>query len=126
MINIVLVFFHLGVGGATPAISGETPSIRLCGKSKSLGFMASGLFSWAFNFFVPYMFNVGEGNWGAKTGFFFAGLSFLSVIVMWFGIPEMKNRTYAEIDRMFEMKLPTRKFRTYQVPATEVVESQRS
>ena len=117
MINLVLVFFHLGVGGATPVISGETPSVRLRGKSQSLGFIAAGLFSWAFNFFVPYMFNVDEGNWGAKTGFFFAGLCILCVAVMWFEIPEMKNRTYAEIDEMFEMKLPTRKFRTYKAHA---------
>jgi len=59
------------------------------------------------------MFNVNEGNWGVKTGFFFAGLCVIAVIVMWFDIPEMENRTYAEIDEMFELKLPTWKFRTF-------------
>lgn len=118
MINLVLVIFNVGAGGIIPIILAETSSIRLRAKSNAIGFLVNGFFSWAFNFFVPYMFNADQGNWGGKTGFFFAGLCLIAAVVLWLELPEMKNRSYRQLDEMFEKKLRTREFAKYQCSST--------
>jgi SP family general alpha glucoside:H+ symporter-like MFS transporter len=51
-----------------------------------------------------------EWNWAGMTGFFYAGLTALLITFMWFMLPETKDRTFAELDVMFENKLPARRF----------------
>ena len=54
-------------------------------------------------------------NFGvSNTMFFYGATSAVSVAVMWFVIPETKNRSYLELDEMFELKVPTRKFKTFE------------
>lgn len=50
-------------------------------------------------------------GWGAKIGFFFGPLSVLSTILVYFVVPESKSRTYAELDELFERRIPARKFK---------------
>jgi SP family sugar:H+ symporter-like MFS transporter len=38
---------------------------------------------------------------------------FITVVWVYFYLPEIKNRTLEEIDEMFEARLPARKFRKY-------------
>ncbi|KAH7140076.1 maltose permease MAL61 [Dactylonectria estremocensis] len=113
MINLVMVFFNLGAGPVIPIIVAETSAVRLRAKANALGFVCNGLASCAFNLFVPYMFNSDEGNLGGKTGLFFAGLCVIAWSVLFFELPEMKNRTYLQLDEMFENKVKTRHFRKY-------------
>lgn len=44
------------------------------------------------------------------TGFFYAGLTALLAVFMFFMLPECKGRTYAELDVLFENKVSARKF----------------
>ncbi|KAK5044657.1 hypothetical protein LTR84_010549 [Exophiala bonariae] len=113
MINLILFFFNVGAGPVIPIIVAETSSVRLRAKANGIGFLCNGFASWAFNFFVPYLFNVDELNWGGKTGFFFAGLTAIAGVVLWLELPEMKNRTYRQLDEMFENRVRTRDFRKY-------------
>jgi MFS transporter, SP family, general alpha glucoside:H+ symporter len=113
MINLVLFFFNIGAGPIVPIIIAETSSIRLRAKTNAIGFLCNGFASWLFNFFVPYMFNADEGNLGGKTGFFFAGLCVIAFAVLFLELPEMKNRTFRQLDEMFEEKVATRKFKTF-------------
>jgi hypothetical protein len=110
---LVIFFYGTGVGGAFPVVGSETSSARLRAKSNALGFAMQYFASWAFNFFVPYMFNSDQANWGGKIGFFFFGLCIVAFAVVWLEVPEMKGRTYAEIDLMFEQRLPTRAFKKH-------------
>lgn len=50
-------------------------------------------------------------NWGAKTGLFYAGTNLLCNIWCWFRLPETKDRSFGEIDLMFENQVPARKFK---------------
>lgn len=122
---VVSVAFSCGVGGVYPVVGGETSSARLRAKSNAVGFVMNGFASWLFNFVVPYLFNVDQANLGGKTGFFFAGLCLVGVLVVFLEIPEMKGRNYDELDAMFELRLPTRAFKGHIVEprATEVVKS---
>ncbi|KAF6834720.1 maltose permease, partial [Colletotrichum plurivorum] len=114
-IALLVISFVLasGVGAAWPVVSAETSSIRLRSQSQTVAWVANALFSWVFMFVVPYLFNTDEANLGGKIGLIFAGLSVLGFILIFLEIPEMKGRSYIEIDYMFEQKLPTRMFKTY-------------
>lgn len=49
-------------------------------------------------------------NWGGRTGLFWAGLGLLCITWTYFRQPEMKGRTYGELDTLFEQKISARKF----------------
>ena len=53
-------------------------------------------------------------NLGAKTAFIFAGCVFCTLIWAFFYIPETKARTMAEVDEMYAINLPMRKWRDYE------------
>lgn len=50
-------------------------------------------------------------NWGAKAGLFYAGTNLLCNIWCWFRLPETKDRTFGEIDLLFDNHVPARKFK---------------
>jgi hypothetical protein len=54
-------------------------------------------------------------GWGAKTALFYAGTNLLCMIWCWFRLPETKDRTFGEIDLLFEHKVPARKFKSTSV-----------
>lgn len=56
------------------------------------------------------MLSPNEWNWAGMTGFFYAGLTALLIAFMWFMLPETKDRTFAELDVLFENKVSARKF----------------
>lgn len=114
MINLVMVFFNVGAGPVIPIITSETSSVRLRAKANAIGFVCNGFASWLFNFCVPYIFNADEGNLGGKTGLIFSAFSVIAWLIFFFELPEMKNRTYLQLDEMFENKVKTREFRKYQ------------
>lgn len=53
--------------------------------------------------------NMGR-NWGAKTGFFYAGTTALVTIWTYFRVPETGGFSFAELDILFTNKVPARKF----------------
>jgi hypothetical protein len=71
-------------------------------------------------FAVPQLLLPGAGNLGAKTAFIFAGCNVLTWIWAYFYIPETMARTAAEIDEMYAIGLPMRKWRNYKCEAVAV------
>lgn len=51
-----------------------------------------------------------DWNWGAKGGFFWAGIAVLFVIWGYFRLPEPKGLTYSELDLLFEHRVSARGF----------------
>ncbi len=64
---------------------------------------------------IPYLINPDEADLGGKLGFFFGGLSVPCLIWWYLRVPEMKGRTYEEIDIMFERQVKTRLFKGYEI-----------
>lgn len=64
-------------------------------------------------FAVPQITSPEAGNLGVKAAFIFGGCVFLTTIWAYFYIPETKARTVAEVDEMYDIKLPMRKWRNY-------------
>ncbi|ETI28107.1 hypothetical protein G647_00556 [Cladophialophora carrionii CBS 160.54] len=99
------------VGPACYPIVAETPSGRLRYKTIVIGrfvYNLTGIFN---NSVTPRMIAADSWNWGAKTGLFYAGTNLLCNIWCWFRLPETKDRSFGEIDLMFENHVPARKFK---------------
>jgi len=74
----------------------------------------------------PYMINNTAWNWGGKSAFFWATPCVAAAIWCYFRLPEMKDRSYRELDILFvgsllhrggqltvqERRVPARKFKT--------------
>ncbi|KAF7879840.1 uncharacterized protein EAF02_008010 [Botrytis sinoallii] len=108
-VTLQMVWFTIG-----PSISlaGEISSLRLRAKSQSLGFFFNYSYSTVWNVAVPYMFNATKGNLGGKMGWIFFATACITWFIVWIEIPETKDRTYGELDEMFNERVPAKKFKT--------------
>ncbi|CAN9239302.1 unnamed protein product [Alternaria alternata] len=111
------VVYIIGYNGMIAAYAwltgGEIPSQRLrsytFGIASAVGFAGA----WLATFTAPYFINPESLNWGPEYGWIWGPSCFITVIWVYFYLPEIKNRTLEEIDEMFEARLPARKFRKY-------------
>jgi hypothetical protein len=94
-------------------IATEISSYRLRVKSLSIGVFAQTLSTWITTFTVPYMYNVDSGNLGACTAFPFAGITVLLIAGAYLLVPDTTGLSTEEIDRLYEDKVPVRKFQKY-------------
>lgn len=106
----VVVVCGVGVWPTSYIVSGETSSLHLRAKTQGIGRFIGGFSTGIFGIALPYVFNPDEGSLRAKTGFVYAGLCAIALVVSWLIVPEMKGRSAVEIDRMFELGLPARQF----------------
>lgn len=72
---------------------------------------------------TPRMLDPTAANWGAKTGFFWAGMASLCFAWAYFRLPEPKGRTYGELEILFARGVPARRFASTKI--TEFDEQQR-
>jgi hypothetical protein len=56
------------------------------------------------------MYNVDSGNLGARTGFIFAGISLILLIVAVWIVPETAGLSVEEIDNLYTSGVPAWKF----------------
>lgn len=117
MMLLWLLVYYLTVGPICYAIISETSSTRLRNKSVCLSRIAYYIAQIITNVVNPYMLNPTAGDWKGKTGFFWGGFAFLFFIWTFFRLPEMKGRTFEELDLLFAMKVKTRDFAKCKVDA---------
>ena len=110
-----LFTYSLTVGSVGWTVPAEVSSTRLRSKTIVLARNSYYISQIAANVIEPYFINPNEWNLHGKTGFFWAGTTFCSLVWAFFRLPETKNRTYDELDVMFTNKVPTRKFKTCEV-----------
>lgn len=114
------------------AYTGESGSSRLRAKTTTLGTVGNAVVGLIMTTVLPYLLSADSGaKWGAKTGeywllsslahpanmynaagYLFAGLGTMCVVLLWFFIPDLTGRSYAQIDELFLRKIPARKFAT--------------
>lgn len=51
---------------------------------------------------------------GGKYGYIWAGTSVIALVWYYFFIPELKGRSLEEIDELFENKVPTFEFKSFE------------
>ena len=87
---LILFFFvhSVFIGPLLYATVGEMPSTRLRQKSIVLAACAYSIMGIVNSTLTPHMLNPTSWNWGAKAGFFWAGLCILSTVWAYFRLPE--------------------------------------
>lgn len=107
---IVSVLFTLGPAPASWVIIGETSAIRLRPLTTGIGRASYYIVNIPCIFLASYMLNPQEANLGGKCGYVWGGTGFVCFVLAYFYLPEMKNRSYREIDILFKRKVPARQW----------------
>lgn len=140
MICIYVFFFNLAWGPLAWVIASECAVGQNRQKLMSLG--SATFFVWAFvvAFTLPYLFDPEEANLGSQIGFIYGPLTCVSLLFVYFCVPETRGRTLegshidnasflcteiimlirillilysTEINEMINAKVPTRKWTTH-------------
>ncbi|ORY26959.1 putative trehalose transport-related protein [Naematelia encephala] len=115
MLLIYTALYDGTVGPVCYCLVAEVSSTRLRAKTVVISRIVYNIFGIVNGIFMPYMLNPLKLDWGAKTGWFWAGLCSLCLIWTYFRCPEPKGRTYGEMDVLFEQRISARKFATTDV-----------
>lgn len=107
---IVSVLFTLGPAPASWVIIGETSAVRLRPLTTGIGRASYYAVNIPCIFLSSFMLNADEANLGGRCGYVWAGTGFVCFVLAYFYIPEMKNRSYREIDILFKRKVPARQW----------------
>lgn len=123
LLLVFTLFYNITIGTVAYSIVAEMPSNRLRTKTIVLARSFYNVQGTINGVITPYMLNPDAWNWKAKSGFFWAGLGLLCLVWTYFRLPEPKDRTYGEIDILFEQRVSARKFKSavidpFQTPET--------
>ncbi|KAK6456192.1 maltose permease [Scheffersomyces xylosifermentans] len=116
--SMLLVFtfvYDLTVGPMCYCIVAEIPSAKLRTKTVMLARNLYNIANIVVGIITPYMLNPTAWDWRAKTGFFWAGFSFIAAVWCYFDLPETKGRTFAELDILFQDGVKARQFKHTEV-----------
>ncbi|KAK9242448.1 general substrate transporter [Lipomyces tetrasporus] len=111
--SMLLVFtfcFDATVGPVCYTLVTELSSSRLRTKTIVLARNLYNVAGIVTNILTPRMLNPSAWGWGARAGLFWSASCFLCLVWTFFRLPESMGRTYAELDLLFERKVPARKF----------------
>lgn len=107
--TVVYAFvYFLTIGATAFVILGEASSTVLRAKTISLATATQAICGLVMNVAIPYLINPDEANLRGKVGFIFGGLALIGTAGSWIYIPELKGKTFDEIDRLFTSKVPPR------------------
>jgi SP family general alpha glucoside:H+ symporter-like MFS transporter len=107
---LVSVLFCLGPAPASWVIIGETSSVRLRPLTTGVGRGAYYLVNIPCIFLASYMLNTDKWNLGGKSGYVWAATALICSVMSWIWIPEMKHRSFREIDILFTRHVQARKW----------------
>ncbi|KAJ3959818.1 hypothetical protein N0V92_003525 [Colletotrichum tropicale] len=111
---IVNLTFKMSLGPTCYVIVGETSSSRVRAQTIVIGRGIYVCGQVAVQQLNPRMLNdsADAWNWGAKTGMLYFGFCLIWAVWIFFFLPETRNRTFAELDYLFQKKVSARRFTT--------------
>lgn len=95
----------------------EIPTARLRNMTTSYTLACAYTTAVLTTFAVPQLVSSTAAGLGAKTYLVFGGCVSIVLVVYYFFLPETAGRTFAEIDEMYEQKVPARQWGKYQTSA---------
>ncbi|ORY34545.1 putative maltose porter [Naematelia encephala] len=107
---IVSVMFTFAAAPASWVVIGETSAIRLRPLTTGIGRATYYIIEIPCIFLASYMLNPTSGNLGGKCGYVWGATALICWVTAYFCLPEMKGRSYREIDIMFKRRIPARQF----------------
>ncbi|GKT70230.1 LOW QUALITY PROTEIN: MFS transporter, SP family, general alpha glucoside:H+ symporter [Colletotrichum tofieldiae] len=108
---IVSVGFTLGPAPASWVIIAETSSIRLRPLTTGIGRGAYYVVNIPCIFLSTYMLNSTGVDLGGRCGYVWGATGFVCFVVAFFFLPEMKGRSFREIDILFRRRVPARQWK---------------
>lgn len=116
---VFVIVFSLTIGPVCYCLVAEMPASRLRVKTVVLARNSYNIVAIAANFLNAPILNPTAWNLGGKGGFVWAGPCVLILLWVLFRLPETKGRSYAELDVLFEQKVPARRFAKTKVAVFE-------
>lgn len=110
--------YDLSVGPMVFVILGECSATRVRSKTIAVATAAQAILGIIMTVAIPYMINPDQANMQGKLGYFFGGLGVLCLTWSYFRVPETKDRTFDELDLMFDRRIPARKFKGYVIDSS--------
>ena len=114
--NLIALVAGLGVWPASYCVSAEISSLRLRAKTQGLTWAVSGVLNFVVSFVIPFIFNTDQGNLRAKIGYIWVAVTFITLVAVYFLLPETFKRSPIQLDVMFEHKLTAKSFKIWQEP----------
>lgn len=118
---MILVYAQYGltIGPITYAVIAETSSVKL--RAKTVGLSRNFYYIWSVTMGVitGYMLNPAAWDLAGKSAYVFAATSLVVWFTAYFGLPEMKGRSYRELDILFHRKVSARKFASTKIDGNE-------
>lgn len=127
MVSMVCLFnaaYGGSIGPLSWAVAGEIPSNRLRSHTFGVGMMVGFVLAWLTVFTLPYFINASQLNWGPKIGWIWFPSNLITLVFIYFALPETKGRTLEELDELFHQRVPPRQFSTYRCVGIESMESE--
>lgn len=118
-----LAIYSSTLGPQSFTIAAEISATRVRAETISLARNSYYLVSILANVIEPQLINPTAANLKGKTAFFWMATSFLTVLWAVFRLPESKDRTYEELDLLFEKKLPAWRFASTDINAIRGMET---
>ncbi|KAJ0416469.1 general substrate transporter [Aspergillus carlsbadensis] len=119
-----LDFCLITLGSGAAGTVGEISNERLRPYTEGFAQVLQCLCSIVMDVLVQYMTNANKWGWGYKTGWFHAGTGAIATAGAWYLIPETKGRTAAELDELFERKIPAWRFGKTETATQQLLKSE--
>lgn len=107
---IISVVYAGALGPISYTIIAETSSVRLRALSTGVGRAAYYIAEIPMIYLASRLLNPTGWNLAGKCGYVWGGTAVVCWVLAYFGLPELKNRSYREIDILFNRKVGARKF----------------
>ncbi|KAF2024251.1 hypothetical protein EK21DRAFT_117987 [Setomelanomma holmii] len=119
-LGVVISFVFAGtLGPISYSIIAGTSSVRLCALSTGLGRAAYYVAEIPMIYLASQMLNPAGWNMAGKCGYVWGGTAVICFVSAYFGLPEFKNRSYRELDILFNRKFSARKFKSTVIEAMD-------
>ncbi|KAF3042498.1 hypothetical protein E8E11_004614 [Didymella keratinophila] len=102
--------YNACLGPVAYAIVSETPSSRHRNKTVAIARIFLNLFNFCGSWLNPAIINPTAWGLGGKGGYIWFTVAFATLVWTFFRFPEMKGRTYGELDDLFQREVPARQF----------------
>ncbi|KAJ0349163.1 hypothetical protein COL154_013633 [Colletotrichum chrysophilum] len=104
------ILYYISLGAIGWTLVGEISSVRLRAKTTSIATITNAVCNLAWAVAISYLINEEEADLGPKAGVVFLGPACALTVMAFFVVPETKGKTFAQLDRLFELRTPARKF----------------
>lgn len=112
-LGVIISFVFAGaMGPISYTVIAETSSIRLRALSTGVGRAAYYVAEIPMIYLASQMLNPTGWNMAGKCGYVWGATACVCFVSAYFGLPELKDRSYREIDILFNRKVAARKFKS--------------